>query len=617
MSRPQRCLGAISICVYCCLALAAFSTQAQASNGATSLSVEVRGLPSGARSSIVVNGPHHFHKVLHRSTKLRHIPNGKYRIVASPAQLSRRFKGIPAGSRAFPVKRKIRVKVGAGKAKTARVRYGTIRSSRVVVLRKSPLRVIGPKRNPKAIVLPASIAKRVGKGSILTSAPRAALPGGLFNRVTRVSRGHHPQVHLEAASLWDAFPALDLKAVTPLHTGFAESGSASASGFDDVDLAFSKTLIKDRLEASCGAPPTGWSLSPSGSLHSWVASDLHRRYLALPYGQLTITVQGKIGLAATIPTGVHCDISIAGPKLQAAIIVFGVPVPVGGKVDLNVSLQNDSPITARFDATVTATAGIDLAGRKTKPIIAVKNQATGSVNAITGALSVGPAFQAGLGAISGLNAHLSIEPQVTAKASRTSCEIDVGVNAGVGLDLGSFHPSYTPFTPSTPVYKCPLPDGVFFDAGPGTGPPPSTLGPYTMTRFGPDPQGIGDVTGVSDPAGRLEFPGGLSHQLVGQGWATWSNDYQGDVYLSDDSNTATVNLPAGTRAFYLYAEPNVFADFNVTATTGDGTSSGPITVYGDSGASFFGFYATGSRTLSQITVSANDLVAVGEFGIAH
>jgi hypothetical protein len=593
------------------------ASQAQASHRAASLTVKVRGLPAGARGSVVISGPHHFQQAVHRSAKLRHIAAGKYRIVTSPAKLKHRVRGIPAGSSAFPVKRKVTVRVGPGSTRTATVRYGTIRSSRVLVLKTAPARVIGPKRNPKAISISPAIAKQVRRGSIVSSAPRPALPGGLFDRVTRVTRGRHPYAHLEPASLWDAFPALDLEAVTPLESGFGGGGAARASGFDDVDLAFSKTLIKDKLEASCGAPPTGWSLSPSGSLRSWVTSDLHRRYFALPYGKLTLTVQGKIGLSSTIPTGVHCDITVAGPKLQAAVIVFGIPVPVEGKADLNISLQNDSPITTQLSASVTATAGIDLEGKKTKPIMDVKNQATGAVNASAGSLSVGPAFQAGLGAAAGFNAHLAIEPRVTAKASRTSCEIDVGVNAGVGMDIFSFHPSYTPFTPSTPVYKCPLPDGVFFDSGPGSGPPPATLGPYTMTRFGLDPQDIGTVSGVTDPAGRLEFPGGLDHELVGLGWATWSNDYQGDVYVSDDSDTATVNLPSGTHAFYLYAEPNVFADFNVTATTSDGTSSGPVTVYGDSGATFFGFYATGSRTISQITVSADDLVAIGEFGIAH
>jgi Cutinase len=157
---------------------------------------------------------------------------------------------------------------------------------------------------------------------------------------------------------------------------------------------------------------------------------------------------------------------------------------------------------------------------------------------------------------------------------------------------------------------------VIFDGSPGTGPPPSTLGPYTMSPFGADTQPVGPVSGVAGPTGSLTFPTPLTHLLVEQGWQTWSNGYRGDVYVSDNSNTATVQLPLGTRAFYLYAEPNIFQDFNVSATTSDGTTSGPVTVYGESGAAYFGFYATGGQQLSEITVAADDLVAIGEFGIS-
>lgn len=157
---------------------------------------------------------------------------------------------------------------------------------------------------------------------------------------------------------------------------------------------------------------------------------------------------------------------------------------------------------------------------------------------------------------------------------------------------------------------------VIFDGSPGTGPPPATLGPFTMTPFGPDPQAAGQVGSVAGPTGTVTFPTPLDHEMVAVGWATWSNGYTGDVYISDSSDRATVQLPSGTRAFYLYAEPNIFEDFNVAATSSEGTTSGPVTVQGESGATYFGFYALGKASLSEITVTADDLVAVGEFGIA-
>lgn len=158
--------------------------------------------------------------------------------------------------------------------------------------------------------------------------------------------------------------------------------------------------------------------------------------------------------------------------------------------------------------------------------------------------------------------------------------------------------------------------GVVFEGAPGTGAPPATLGPYAMTPFAPDSQPEGAVGGVAGPTGTVAFPAPLEHELVGAGWATWSNGYSGDVYMSDDSDSARVQLPADTRAFYLYAEPNIFQDFDVTATSSEGTTSGPVSVYGESGARYFGFYARGHARLTEITVTADDVVAIGEFGIS-
>ena len=159
---------------------------------------------------------------------------------------------------------------------------------------------------------------------------------------------------------------------------------------------------------------------------------------------------------------------------------------------------------------------------------------------------------------------------------------------------------------------------IAFDGSPGTAAPPSTLGPYTMTQFGDDGRPNGDtVSDVPDPAGTITFSPSLTHTQVGVGWATWSHGYTGDVY-STSGTTITISLPAGTKAFYFYAEPNQFSLFSVEATAQDGTTSGPIDVQGNSGAQYFGFYATGSATLSSITVTTADPTgfAVGEFGIS-
>jgi hypothetical protein len=165
---------------------------------------------------------------------------------------------------------------------------------------------------------------------------------------------------------------------------------------------------------------------------------------------------------------------------------------------------------------------------------------------------------------------------------------------------------------------------VYFDGTPGTAAPPSTLGPYTMTPFGPDSRNLGSsVNNVPLPAGvscggQLGFSTYLDHVRIGQGWATWSHNYKGDVYWTNGSSV-TLTLPDGTGAFYFYAEPNNFSTFTIEAITADGTSSGPIPVTGNSGAKYFGFYTTSTSPLSTIKITVENGAqgfAIGEFGIA-
>jgi hypothetical protein len=159
---------------------------------------------------------------------------------------------------------------------------------------------------------------------------------------------------------------------------------------------------------------------------------------------------------------------------------------------------------------------------------------------------------------------------------------------------------------------------VYYDGTPGTSAPPATLGGYSMTSFGNDARAVfTNVSSVTGPTGDVAFDPSLSHRKIGNGWATWSHGYTGDVY-STNGTSVTLTLPAGTRAFQFYAEPNVMASFTMEAVSDDGTSSGAISVSGASGARYFGFYATGSDVISEIVVTAASGAngfAVGEFAI--
>lgn len=168
---------------------------------------------------------------------------------------------------------------------------------------------------------------------------------------------------------------------------------------------------------------------------------------------------------------------------------------------------------------------------------------------------------------------------------------------------------------------------IFFDGSPETDAPPPTLGGFTMVPFEDDNRDTfeeySDVPLPAPYTGNLGFTPDLDHRKIGTGWATWSHGYDGSVYFTGTGvNSMTFILPPETRAFYFYAQPNIFSVFNIEAIGEAGSrssvSSGPIPVDGSGGAKYFGFYTDGFEEISQIVVTADagaDGFAVGEFGI--
>src|SRR5262245_52986426 len=99
---------------------------------------------------------------------------------------------------------------------------------------------------------------------------------------------------------------------------------------------------------------------------------------------------------------------------------------------------------------------------------------------------------------------------------------------------------------------------VWFNAFNPTAAPPATLGQYTMTPFGDDARTLFSlVSDVASPlGGEVGFSADLFHlETPAGGWTSWSNGYAGDVYFAGGT-TLTLTLPAGTGAFYFFAEPN-------------------------------------------------------------
>ncbi len=154
----------------------------------------------------------------------------------------------------------------------------------------------------------------------------------------------------------------------------------------------------------------------------------------------------------------------------------------------------------------------------------------------------------------------------------------------------------------------------------GTGPQPNTLGPYTLLSFGADARPIfADVSSITPAdglpvAGALGFSTPMNHRRIGEGWATWSYDYDGDIYWSNGATEVTLLLPEHTVALQFYVEPNPFETFDVTVTTNDGASvTTPVT--GLSGANAFGAYTDDAAPIASITISSSVDFAVAMTGI--
>jgi hypothetical protein len=273
----------------------------------------------------------------------------------------------------------------------------------------------------------------------------------------------------------------------------AATAARTALNLGSVDLSFSHALLGP-LEGACGGPASGWAFNPSGSLGMSLNVDIHRRFLLLPSGQLSVTLSGELSLQATIPAAAHCDLTVDGPSLFAVVPILGIPVPVEGGVNVTASLSTTSPTGVNASAHLNATAGLDFHDAYATPILNASPSASGSVNGSGGELSVGPQVQVGLGAPA-VNGHIAASPQIVYKPSVNGCEIDAAISAGVGLDVFFAHLSVNPIDPQVPIYRCPTPTPP---PPPAPSPPPTP--PPTPQAPGAGPTLVYDANSATDTA---------------------------------------------------------------------------------------------------------------------
>lgn len=151
----------------------------------------------------------------------------------------------------------------------------------------------------------------------------------------------------------------------------------------------------------------------------------------------------------------------------------------------------------------------------------------------------------------------------------------------------------------------------------GTSAPPADLVGRPLTPAPFDSRIFSDVTSIPDGlGGNITTSIPVSVRQIGLGWASWSQGYTGNVYYTNGATDITVSFAAGTQAAYLYAEPNPFGVFNITATGSDGVATKSFSqgVEGSAGAAGWGFYGTSGSDVQSVRVTSDVDFAVGEFG---
>ena len=134
----------------------------------------------------------------------------------------------------------------------------------------------------------------------------------------------------------------------------------------------------------------------------------------------------------------------------------------------------------------------------------------------------------------------------------------------------------------------------------------STVGTWSeTTNFG-----VADGTNISGFTTADGVPVSVNEQVhsIGDGWATWSGGYTGQVLADYSSTSVTYALGKSVKGFGLFVEPDPFQLIDITLNTSDGSSLTQA-VQGDSGAQFFGWTGGG---ITSFTLSSSTDFAAGD-----
>ena len=355
----------------------AATAQAQASRHGQ-LVVTVGGLPAGQPPAGLLRGPGVRRMVRGRRVVLRGARPGRYTLRLSRVRLRRASGPFDRGAVASPARRRVSVRVGAGRRARLRARYASIVNP-VTRFDGRVAAVQGPSGNPSKVVLHGR--HRLARGDLLSIPPGPWLPRGLLSRVRQARRaGDRTTVAVEPASPYEVAPVFEfdvpLTADSQARAAATGCGVSSASGVNPY-----RRIDNIRFSG-------GWNT---------------RRL----FGQ-----DVKLGVRAMVGFDVHAGLEVArgagvSCSTSASVSASGMAGPI--------------PVTAAIEGELTASADVG-----------AKLRTGGSVHVQAGASTVGtPPALVWLPEVRFSNPRFDLKAEAMARAT---AGIGVGVKAGIGND---------------------------------------------------------------------------------------------------------------------------------------------------------------------------------------
>jgi hypothetical protein len=380
---------------------------------------------------------------------------GRYRVTVAPVEVRRPEDGVRRGATVLPARRKLRVRVRAGRRAALNVRYGSIINPGVRPVTGDVIKVNGDPRSPTSVVLKAGV--HVRRGSILSAHPGRLLPTGLLARAVSVRSVHGRQaVRVRPVGIYEVAPnmSFDIPLATRSEAGTSQLIKCSAGNGLHPYIDLSQFRVSG-----------GWTTADFGFVHvtTGARAELHFRAAA--------------GVKVSTQVGLSCALNLPTVGFQG----LAGPIPVYGGIRPSATLDVGAAASLHAEGSTDITLGAKISG---VPPGAAPILEFGSPRFDFGATvfagvraGLGLGAELGIGAINAANIHVDLTNSLAFSAAPGACSWD--------LDLGSFSATgeLGPLSISTPSSPPLYHKNLWRRAcGPPPPPPPPPSTPLPQVR---------------------------------------------------------------------------------------------------------------------------------------